>query len=89
MIEEKKSIVIRSAVVGTITLAFVLFLLSFSSPAEITENVTVVEVTESGCIAETSDGFSLNIGPCDAQPGDSVIATYDTKVKEILSAVIP
>ena len=34
------------------------------------------------CIVETSDGFAVNIGPCDGNPGEFIVATYDAKVKE-------
>ena len=54
----------------------------YVAPAEVTEMVKVVAVTDDGCIVETMDGFAINIGPCDANPGDLIMATYDAKVKE-------
>lgn len=46
-------------------------------PVEITEQVTVVAVTESGCIADAPTiGLPINIGHCNALPGDTVEATY-------------
>ena len=54
----------------------------YVSPDMVTERVKVVANTADGCIAESSDGFSVNIGPCDAEPGDSIVGTYDAKIKE-------
>lgn len=46
-------------------------------PVEITEQTMVVAVTESGCIADAPTlGLPINIGHCDALPGDIVEATY-------------
>jgi len=53
------------------------------------ETVKIVANTESGCIAETMDGFPVNIGPCDANEGDIISAKVDTKLKERAAAVNP
>lgn len=58
-------------------------------PREVTETVKVVSVDESGCIAETSDKYLIKIGPCNAQPGDSIVATYDEKIKERTKPFLP
>lgn len=50
-------------------------------PNEVTEKVKVVSVDSSGCTAETSDGYVVKIGQCNAKPGDSVLAKYDAGVK--------
>ena len=70
--------------VGVIVIAAVLFayLTWYVSPDEVTEKVKVIANTEDGCIAESFDGFAINIGQCDAQAGDVIVATYDAKIKE-------
>jgi len=71
-------------VIAIICVAVALFgyLMWYVSPTEILETVKVIANTESGCIAETMDGFSVNIGPCDAKEGDIISAKVDAKLKE-------
>ena len=54
----------------------------YVTPSNITETVKVIAVTDQGCVAESSDGFSVDIGPCDAEPGEFIEGTYDEKIKE-------
>ena len=70
--------------VGVVVIAAGLFayLTWYVSPDEVTEKVKVIANTEDGCIAESFDGFAINIGDCDAKAGDVIVATYDAKVKE-------
>ena len=58
------------------------YLTWYVSPDEVTEQVKVIANTEDECIAESFDGFAVNIGPCDAKAGEVIVATYDAKVKE-------
>ena len=58
------------------------YLTWYVSPDEVTERVKVIANTSDGCIAESFDGFSVNIGPCDAEPGEVIDGTYDAKIKE-------
>ena len=51
--------------------------------------VKIVAVTENGCIGETFDGFSVNIGDCQAQPGDVINAPVDQKAKERAALMNP
>ena len=69
-------------IIVAIGLAGFAYLMFYVSPEMVTERVKVVANTADGCIAESSDGFSVNIGPCDAEPGDFVVGTYDAKIKE-------
>ena len=71
--------------------AIVLFayLMFYTAPAENIERVKIIAVTESGCIAETLDGFAVNIGECQGQPGDFVTALVDQKTKERAAAMNP
>ena len=65
------------------------YLTWYMSPNEITEQVTIIANIADGCIAESSDGFSVNIGPCDAKVGDVVIGTYDGKINERAAMMNP
>ena len=53
------------------------------------EMVKIIAVTEEGCIAETLDGFSVNIGDCNGEPGQYVDAPVDQKAKERAAAMNP
>lgn len=70
--------------IGVIVIAGGLFayLTWYVSPDEVTEKVKVIANTQDGCIAESYDGFSVNIGKCNAKAGDIIVATYDAKIKE-------
>ena len=45
-------------------------------PTQVTENVTVIAVTEYGCVGESQYGVSVVVPNCDAQVGDIVSATF-------------
>ena len=70
--------------IGVIVIAGGLFayLTWYVSPDEVTEKVKVIANTQDGCIAESFDGFAVNIGKCDARAGDIIVATYAAKIKE-------
>jgi len=53
------------------------YMMWFTSPNYVVQTVTIIANTENGCIAETMDGFSVNIGQCDVQPNDIISAKYD------------
>ena len=53
------------------------------------ESVKIIAITEKGCIAETMDGYSVNIGNCDGNPGQYVDALVDQKVKDRTAAMNP
>lgn len=61
----------------------------YVSPTEVAETVKIIANTESGCIAETLDGFPVNIGPCNANEGDMISAMVDSKFKEREAAMNP
>ncbi|QLH03744.1 hypothetical protein C5F47_00965 [Nitrosopumilus cobalaminigenes] len=61
----------------------------YVAPEEYTERVEVIAVTDAGCIAETFDGYAVNIGDCQAQQGEYVNAVIDKKVKERAAAMNP
>lgn len=72
------------AFIGVVAIAGGLFayLMWYVSPDEVTEEVKVIATTEDGCIAESFDGYSVNIGNCNAEPGEIIVGTYDAKEKE-------
>ena len=65
------------------------YLMFYTAPTESMELVKIMAVTESGCIAETLDGYSVNVGDCNAQPGQYIDALVDQKVKERAAAMNP
>jgi capsular polysaccharide biosynthesis protein len=65
------------------------YLFWFTSPNYVVQTVTVIANTADGCIAETMNGFSVNIGPCDAEPNDVISAKYDTNVLKREAAMNP
>ena len=73
---------IVAGILAGIGLALLAYLMFYVAPAEVLETVKVVAVTDSGCIAETLDGHAVNIGSCNAEPGDFISALVDQKVKE-------
>lgn len=74
-----------AVVIGFVVTVFGVFVWPFWNliPSYTTEIVTVVYVDEKGvCIAETQDNFHVPIGKCGANPGDSMEAEFDAKIKE-------
>ncbi len=69
------------AIVG-VTVSLFVYLTWYVSPDEVTEKVKIIANTADGCIAESYDGFSINIGPCDAKAGDIIVGTYDKKIND-------
>lgn len=74
------------ALAGGLLFAYLMF---YTAPDENFEIVKIVAITEKGCIAETLDGFSVNIGECNAQPGEYVDALVDQKIKDRAAAMNP
>ena len=86
---DKKSLLIISGILAAVGLSLIAYMLFFTAPEEKSEWVKVIAITESGCIAETLDGFAVNIGQCDAPEGEMVIAVVDQKVKDRAAAMNP
>lgn len=85
----QKSIFLVIGIIAAIALAGVGYLMMFVEPEIIEERVKVIAVTESGCVVETFDGYAVNVGQCNALPGDYIIAPIDQKVKERAAAMNP
>ena len=86
---DKKSILIIGGVILVGAVILFAYLMWYVSPEEYNERVKVIAVTGDGCIAETFDGFAVNIGDCKVQSGEYVDAAIDKKVKERAAAMNP
>ena len=85
----KKSIFIIGGVILVGAVLLLSYLMWYVSPEEYVERVKVIAVTDAGCIAETFDGYAVNIGNCKVQQGEYVNAVIDKKVKERAAAMNP
>ena len=65
------------------------YLMFYTAPAERMEMVKIIAITGDGCIAETMDGHAVNIGNCNAKPGQYVDALVDQKTKERAALMNP
>lgn len=84
-----KSPLIIAGILAGVGLALLAYLMFYVEPANTMEVVKVVAVTDDGCIAETLDGYAVNIGACKANPGDYVDALVDQKLKERAALMNP
>ena len=85
----KKSLLIVAGVIAAVAISLFVYLMAYTTPTETVELVKVIAVTDDGCIAETLDGFSVNIGECQAEPGQYIDTVVDQKVKERAAAMNP
>ena len=79
-------------ITGAIVLVAVLllaYLMLYTTPVETLELVKVIAVTDDGCVAETMDGYAVNIGDCNAKPDQYVNALVDQKTKERAALMNP
>ena len=65
------------------------YLMFYTAPTETMELVKIIAVTDDGCVAETMDGYAVNIGDCNAKPGQYVDAMVDQKTKERAALMNP
>ena len=87
-ISNKNSFLIFGGVAVVSVLLFA-YLMWYVAPEENMDLVKIIAITESGCIAETLDGFAVNIGDCNAQPGQYVNALVDQKTKDRAALMNP
>ena len=52
-------------------------------PVQVTEEVTVLAVTEHGCVGESQYGMSVVVPECSAQVGDVVSASFYVPAMEL------
>jgi len=65
------------------------YLMLYTTPEQVEERVRVIANTDEGCIVETSDGYAINVGPCDFEPDEYIIAPIDQKLKERAALMNP
>ena len=65
------------------------YLMFYTAPVETMELVKIIAVTDDGCVAETMDGFAVNIGDCNGKPGQYVDAMVDQSTKERAALMNP
>ena len=86
---DKKSIITVSGIITIGAVLLFAYLMWYVAPEEIVESVKVIAITEEGCIGETYDGYSVNIGVCDASPGEWISVSVDQKTKERAAQMNP
>ena len=84
-----KSLFMVAGIIGLIAALGLAYMILYVSPDVYSERVQIIAVTDSGCIAETFDGFAVNIGDCQAEEGEYVNALIDKKVKDRAAAMNP
>jgi hypothetical protein len=86
--DKKSTLIISGVIVLAASLLFA-YLMLYTAPEENIELVKIIAITDNGCIAETLDGYSVNIGDCNAKPGQYIDALVDQKVKDRAAAMNP
>ena len=85
----KNSIFIVGGIIIICAVLLFAYLMWYVAPEENMELVKIIAITEAGCIAETLDGFAVNIGDCQAQPGQYIDSPIDQKTKERAALMNP
>lgn len=85
----KNSTLVIGGIIALVAGLLFTYLMMYTAPEENMELVKIIAVTKSGCIGETMDGFSVNIGDCVGQPGQYVDVPVDQKVKDRAAAMNP
>ena len=83
------SILLVSGVIATVAILLFAYLMWYVAPEQYVERVKIIAITDDGCIAETPDGFAVNIGKCYGDPGDYTLAEVDQKAKERAALMNP
>ncbi len=84
--QEKKAPVIPviALIAGGLAVVLVLTLTVWNIiPVQVTEDVTVLAVTQHGCVGESVLGVSVVVSPCAASVGDTVSATFNVPAMEL------
>ena len=91
-VRNSSSIKSTLAVSGVILMGATLllaYLMWYVAPDEYTERVIIIAVTDAGCIAETFDGYAVNVGDCQVPEGEYFNASIDKKLKERAALMNP
>ena len=83
--EKKPPRIAAIALMAAGTAVILIFLLTPWNfvPTQVTEDVTVIAITEHGCVAESQHGVSVVVSECTAQVGDVVSASFYIPAMEI------
>lgn len=87
--KSNKSTLIVGGVIAVVAVSLFAYLMFYTAPEQIEERVKVIANTDEGCIVETLDGYAINVGPCDFEPNEYVIAPIDQKLKERAALMNP
>ena len=83
---EKKSPVIPviAAMAGGLAVMLVLLLAPWNFvPVQVAEDITVLAITEHGCVGESQYGVSVVVSECDANVGDVISASFNIPAMEV------
>ena len=84
-----RSMLIVFGIIIAIAASLFAYLIFYTAPDQVEERVKVIANTDEGCIVETLDGYAIDIGPCDFEPDEYVIAPIDQKLKERAALMNP
>lgn len=84
-----KSILVVGGVIAVVAVSLFAYLMWYTASDMIEERVKVIANTADGCIVETLDGYAINVGPCDFEPDEYIIAPIDQKLKERAALMNP
>lgn len=84
-----KSMLIIGGIIAAVAISLFAYLMVYTAPAEVNERVKVIANTAEGCVVETFDGHAINIGSCNAQPDEYIVAPIDQKLKERAALMNP
>ena len=85
----KNTTFIITGVIALVAVLLFAYLMFYTAPVETMELVKIIAITDNGCVAETMDGYAVNIGDCNAKPGQYVDALVDQKTKERAALMNP
>lgn len=85
----KNTTFIIAGAIALVAVSLFAYLMFYTAPEETMELVKVIAVTDDGCVAETMDGYAVNIGDCNAKPGQHVNALVDQKTKKRAALMNP
>ena len=88
-VNSKKSLFIISGVIAAVAITMLVYLMIYTAPVEVNERVKIIANTAEGCIVETYDGYAVNIGSCNGQPDQYIVAPIDQKLKERAALMNP
>lgn len=86
----KRSTVIIGGIIAAVALALFGYLMWVCCTGRSNRKCKkLIAITNEGCVVETRDGFAITIPSCEGEPGDTIVVTYDPKIKERAAAMNP